>query len=240
MKTGKVKWAHRLGVLDAWSVACFNPNFDASLCPYTPGRDADFGMAPTFVPGVGGGKVKKGQKDVVIVGQKNGNLYSLAADTGELEWAVATGPGGEGGGLTWGIAVDDKRVYYVTVNSERETWTPRPQPGLGAGRSTNGSAYGAADLETGRILWETPVPDNWLASNPPTVVGDLVLLGRRQDVPPAEGQLVVLRKSTGEVILDQPLDSHFTGGIAVVGKKLLFGTGFHGVYDGSFYVISVN
>ncbi|KAK3401681.1 quinon protein alcohol dehydrogenase-like superfamily [Sordaria brevicollis] len=236
LKTGKVKWVRRLAVLDAWTVACFHPNFDPNLCPYTPGTDVDFGMAPTFVHGVGKGKKKR---DVVVVGQKNGNLYSLAADTGELEWAVSTGPAGEGGGLTWGIAVDDKRVYYINVNSERETWTPKPQPGPRAGRSTNGSAYGAADLETGKILWETPVPDNWLASNPPTVVGDLVLLGRRQDVPPAEGQLVVLRKTTGDILMDRPLDGHFTGGIAVVGKKLLFGSGFHGAYDGSFYVMSV-
>lgn len=234
LKTGNVKWVHRLVVLDAWSVACLNATFDAGLCPQTPGPDADFGMAPAFVPRGG----KKG-KDVVVVGQKNGNLYSLAADTGDLEWAVSTGPGGQGGGLTWGIAVDDKRVYYVTVNSESGTWTPAPQPGSGPGRSTNGSAYGAADLETGEILWETPAPDNWLVGNPPTVVGDLVLLGRKVDTP-AEGHLVVLRKSTGEIILDKPLDSHFTGGIAVAGKSLLFGTGFHGVIPGSFYVLSVN
>ncbi|CAD0083634.1 unnamed protein product [Aureobasidium vineae] len=55
--TGAIRWLRIVSPLDAWTLACglatggtsvlHNP----AICPGTPGPDADFGMAPTFVPG---------------------------------------------------------------------------------------------------------------------------------------------------------------------------------------------
>ena len=109
--TGHINWARELSPFDAWNVACLSKYtlINPLNCPPSPGQDADFGMAPSFVPA---SESTPFGKDVVVVGQKNGNLYAVSAQTGELFWATATSPDGEGGGLIWGIAVG-KPVFRV-------------------------------------------------------------------------------------------------------------------------------
>ena len=100
--TGRINWAHELSPLDAWNVACIRTPTIPSNCPPSPGPDADFGMAPSFVPA---SEFTPFGQDTLVVGQKNGILYAISAQTGELFWATATSPGGSEGGLMWGIAV---------------------------------------------------------------------------------------------------------------------------------------
>ena len=101
--TGHINWSRELGPLDAWTVACISvPATNPSNCPASPGPDADFGMAPSFVPASGDTPFGT---DTLVVGQKNGNLYALCAQSGDIFWATATSPGGGEGGLIWGIAV---------------------------------------------------------------------------------------------------------------------------------------
>ncbi|KAK0704002.1 quinon protein alcohol dehydrogenase-like superfamily, partial [Lasiosphaeria miniovina] len=164
--TGRVKWVHQRYGVDIFTAACGYPGFgpqDPVLCPGVPGPDADFGMAPTFVPGAPGAAAK----DKVVVGRKNGDLYALSALDGRVLWATSTGPGGITGGLSWGIAVDDSRAYFTVINSNYKTWRLSP-----SGPTTDRSAYGAVSLATGAILWQTPVPGaGALSLGPPTVVG---------------------------------------------------------------------
>jgi outer membrane protein assembly factor BamB len=233
--TGKVAWIKRFGPLDVWVLACGIAGVvtDPISCPGTPGPDYDFGMAPTFVPGKG-----KNGKDVVTVGQKSGFLYSLAADTGEVQWTTATSPGGVVGGLSWGIATDDRRVYFAGINSGAKPWT------LPRGDSTvvNNSIFGAASLADGKLLWETPVKDNDIAYTPPTAVGDIVLVGRvtpNGPITSGDGPLVILDKENGDVLLEYPLKGTFRGGVAVQDRYILFGTGYKGL-DGFLYVLKVS
>ncbi|KAK3315891.1 quinon protein alcohol dehydrogenase-like superfamily [Apodospora peruviana] len=230
MNTGRVKWLRQLGPLDSWTVACTIPPINTNLCFGTPGPDADFGMAPAFVPSGG-----KGGKDVLLIGQKNGNLFSLAAETGKVEWATATGPGGTGGGLSWGVAVDDsQRVYFSLANSQNKPWRPQPKNET----EITGGAHGAASLLTGKLLWETPTPGvNFTAGSPPTVVSDIVIAARQNYA--SGGALVVLKKATGEILLDMPLDAYALAMVSVFGRYVLFGTGHHAAFDGSFYVLAV-
>ena len=100
--TGHINWAHELSPLDAWTVACKNPQINPLNCPPSPGEDADFGMAPSFVPA---SESTPFGEDTLVVGQKNGNLYAISAQTGKLFWATITSPDGTQGGLFWGIAV---------------------------------------------------------------------------------------------------------------------------------------
>ncbi|KAK0658017.1 quinon protein alcohol dehydrogenase-like superfamily [Cercophora newfieldiana] len=149
LTTGKPNWVRRLSPLDAWTLVCGVPGAiprDEALCPHEPGPDADFGMAPAFVPSSTSG----GGKDVVTLGQKNGNLYALDAATGKIEWATATSPGGPGGGLMWGVAADEARVYFTAINYPNEGWTLVP-----SGIVNNASGFGAADVKTGKIVWST-------------------------------------------------------------------------------------
>lgn len=113
--TGHINWSLELSPLDAWTVACILvPATNPSNCPASPGPDADFGMAPSFVPA---SRYTPFGKDTLVVGQKNGILYAICAQTGEIFWATATSPGGYEGGLIWGIAVG-KSIFssqYIVV-----------------------------------------------------------------------------------------------------------------------------
>ncbi|OIW29298.1 Quino protein alcohol dehydrogenase-like protein [Coniochaeta ligniaria NRRL 30616] len=229
--SGKVNWVRHLSALDAWTTAC-NAPVNTELCPGTPGVDADFGMAPAFVPGGG-----KGGKDVIVLGQKNGNLYSIRADNGAVQWATAVGPGSTSGGLSWGVAVDGKNVYFTEINAFQAAWTPQPANNT----VITNSAYGSASLLTGTIVWETPVPNNMISTTPPTAVGDLILTGRSSllsfDVT-LTGGLVALKRATGDVLFDFPLDTYSQAGISVYDKYIFVGSGYHALVPGSFYVLS--
>lgn len=246
MRTGEPNWINTLSPLDAWTAAC---GFGGSIqkphagrlpeqCPYQPGPDADFGIAPTFVPG---SKNTPYGNDVVVVGQKDGNLYALSAQAGRLYWATSTSPGGNVGGLIWGIAVDDSQVYYTAVNSDRKAWQLQP-----SNRTIHTSAFGSAFLLNGSITWETESPHGAFSIVPPTVAGDVVFVGRTGNgSKPAhaqyfatDGGLVPINKKTGQILEDYPLQANFHGGIAVVKDHVLFGTGYEPPYNGtgSFYV----
>lgn len=240
MKLGFVNWVHQIPTLDAWTLACGIPGFlpgTPGACPYTPGPDADFGMAPSFVPG---SKYNPEGKDIVVVGQKNGNLYAMSAQAGRVLWSVATSPGSVGGGLSWGLATDDSRAYFTAINNFMAPFTLKP-----SGMAWNHSAYGAASLEDGSILWEVPAPDNGQSTGMPTIVGDLVLFPRSGDaLNTGNGSLVALKKDTGALVKTWPVTGIMKGGIAVVGNTVMFGTGYGNVFgagehDGSFYAMSL-
>jgi outer membrane protein assembly factor BamB len=238
---GVPNWVHQLPPLDAFTFACgipgFTPKENPASCPQLPGTDADFGMAPTFVPG---SKYTPQSQDTIIIGQKNGNLYAMSAQTGHVFWSVATSPGGAGGGLSWGVAVDDKRVYFSAINSAEVTWQLQP-----SNQTAIKSAHGAASLLNGSLIWE--VDAEGIARSMPTIVGDLVLVGRTGTDPNSDGSydetlgsFVVLNKATGTLLVDRELDANFHGGIAVKGRHIMFGTGYNTFTgNGTFHVMQV-
>lgn len=240
--TGKINWYKTLGPLDAWNAACAPFIFPGGgdvpgpQCPSNIGNDTDFGMAPTFVLGSAG---TPDGKDVVVAGQKNGNLYAFNAQTGSVMWGRQVAPGGLEGGLSWGIAVDDAAVYYTALNSDRENLT------LSNGEIVSNSGFGAVDLRDGRMRWQVGAPRNTSSVVAPIVVNDVVLTGVSGNwtagsfIPTGPGSLLALNKFNGEVVLEVPLDAYFRGNIAVVKEYLLFGTGYGGLsapFKGSFQV----
>ncbi|KAK3986819.1 Quino protein alcohol dehydrogenase-like protein [Cladorrhinum sp. PSN332] len=247
--SGRVKWVYQPPGVDAHNSACGYEGYpaaggwpwprDSAKCPQVAGLGRDFGMSPTFVEGVklkikGGKKVKE---DVLVVGRKSGVIYALTAEKGDLIWKTATGPGGiQFGGVVWGIAVDGERVYYTNINSDYRNWTLLGSAsGNNPGVVTNRSVYGALDLEDGRSVWQIKVPkEGGVSFAPPTVVGDLVLVGRSGEDPEGvgnvfgltEGALLALNKKTGKVLVDYGLNSTLHSGVAVSGKYLFFGVGY--------------
>ena len=236
--TGHINWFHQLSPLDAWNVACVGPPIaqNPGACPSQPGPDADFGMAPTFVPG--SSQTPSGQ-DIIVVGQKNGNLYGIFAQDGTLLWATATSPTGLIGGLIWGIAADDHAAYYTGVNTERLPWT------LKDGTKLSNGAFGALSLATGDIIWETQVPRNSTSLVSPSVVNDVVFFGIGGPYTGSAfdrgspGSLLSLNKYTGAIIEEVGLNEYFQGGIAIVKDYVLFGTGYRYLENGSFNVFKV-
>jgi outer membrane protein assembly factor BamB len=242
LTSGLVNWVRQLTPLDVWTVACGVFGFyahDPILCPGDFGPDADFGMAPTFVTG-GSGSSTPNQKDTVVVGQKNGRLYALSAQAGQVMWDLQTSPGGVEGGLIWGIAVDDERIYFTAVNSDQVDFT-LPS----SGGAITYSAFGSASLLNGSLLWEVPTPFSSVSYAMPTVVGDLVLVATTMPLnatsaAASHGEFLALDKRTGRIVLDLAMDNVVHGGIAVQDEYVLFGTGYSSnVAPASFHVLKV-
>jgi outer membrane protein assembly factor BamB len=237
--TGLINWADQLTPLDAFNTAC-DPTAPASSkhnCPFTPGPDADFGMAPTFIPGGSGTPYGR---DTVVIGQKNGNLYAVSAQAGRLFWSITTSPDGSAGGLVWGVAVDETQVYFTALNFNQVPFLLQP-----SGQNIINSAFGAASLKDGSLIWEVQsLPEASLAEVPPTVVNDIVLVGTTgANISDAYtgngGVLKILDKHTGKLIKSVALNANFHGGIAVQGQYIMFGTGYQEFVNGtgSFYVL---
>jgi hypothetical protein len=192
-------------------------------------------MAPNFVPG-SPGKTPSGQ-DIIVTGQKNGILWALSAQTGKTLWYTQTSPGGQAGGLSWGIANDDTQAYFTGINYLQKSWIP-----YGTTQNISNSGFGAASLLNGSLVWETPASYDSSAYSPPSVVGDLVLVARAANGSSTSGGLIALEKGTGKYVLDVDVDSTFHGGIAAQGEYILFGTGYSSGSTngtGSFNVLSV-
>ncbi|KAK4211508.1 quinon protein alcohol dehydrogenase-like superfamily [Rhypophila decipiens] len=263
LNTGYPKWARHLGPLDSWTVACTIPPINPDLCIGSPGPDADFAIAPVYVPksqqsqSPPGGKGKgKGNNppekidDLLVIGQKNGEIHALYASTGQVKWSTKAGPGGQSGGIMWGISVDNSgRVYFNEANTASTSWKPGPLPSPGSPDTrptVAGGAHSAVDLQTGKILWQIPTKENALASNPPTVVGDLVVMGW-QDYRTFDaggnmifkGGLKFMKKGTGEVVKELDLGEYHLAGVSVQGRYLVFGTGHHVFFNGSLWVLKV-
>lgn len=237
--TGRENWVRRITKMDAWNGACVATPIDKVNCAQDPpGNDGDFGMAPAFVSA----KTSGLKEDVVIAGQKNANIYALSAKTGETVWQVNTSPDLQGGGISWGVAVDDEAVYYNLPYGLGGTY--------GFAEST--AFYGAVGLKSGKKVWEMRVNDtgtNSIALTAPTVLGgskgrgkkgkndgkddDGLVLFPRTGVMDAngayfysQGALVFVEKRTGKIVKELVLDTNFNGGIAVQGRYVLFGTGY--------------
>ena len=245
LDTGRINWIRQLGVLDAWNAACVSgllgPPIPGSsgACPPTPGLDADFGMAPTFVLG---SEHTPYELDLVVVGQKNGNLYALSAASGMLLWTISTGPDGLEGGLNWGVSVDDTAVYYTAINLNRVNYT---LPAGDGNTVISNSAFGAASLKDGHILWQTAAPRNTTSIVANAVANDVVFVGATGNwssaaiTPVGPGSFLSLDKKNGRILEEVPLDAYFHGAFAVVHDLIMFGTGYGGLeapQEGSFQV----
>ena len=83
----------------------------------------------------------------------------------------------------------------------------------------------------GTVLWETAAPQDALSDVPPSVVNDVVFVGRTGEnrtgnYELTQGGLIAMNKVTGKVIKDYDLEINFHGGIAIQGKYIMFGTGY--------------
>lgn len=119
--------------------------------------------------------------------------------------------------------------------------------------TVNNSAYGAASLSNGTLLWETAAPNNSISFSPPSVVNDIVIVGLTGqnyagqgdvDYDYTNGSLIVMNKANGSILVNYMLDANMHGGIAVYGEYLMFGTGYRSFdqYNGtgSLYVLEVD
>ena len=167
MDTGRVNWAFYAHKYDAWNHACGAPDlygwstvvpalFPVPLangianCTQTPiGPDMGFGQQPKLVKNVKLAGGKRG--DVVVGGNKDGRLFGLDPATGKKIWETNVDPGGVYGGLQFGIATDDGKVFFGTTNS-RNNGRNIKTPYVPVTRFLDINGFTALGLKTGPFV----------------------------------------------------------------------------------------
>jgi polyvinyl alcohol dehydrogenase (cytochrome) len=147
LATGAKRWVSQQTAGDAWNVACFvMPQMNNANCPEENGPDYDFGANPILIH-------LDDNKDVVVAGQKSGDVVGIDPDTGANLWKTRIGRGGVQGGVHFGIAADGS-VVYVPINDlvfagddVRYSSNRLPEAGVHA-----------VDAATGVRIWSAPSP----------------------------------------------------------------------------------
>ena len=140
MATGVIRWIYQATAGDAWNSACSPAN--RTNCPKENGPDFDFGAAMVLARSSSG-------KDYVLGPQKSGFVHAVDRDSGKLVWKTKLGRGGLHGGIHFGIAVSGDRIFVpISDADDSREHTEAANPGLNA-----------LDLETGKVLWRTPMQD---------------------------------------------------------------------------------
>jgi polyvinyl alcohol dehydrogenase (cytochrome) len=153
LQTGKVRWKTQVTAGDNYNIACDIPG--GPNCPNPKGGDFDFG-APPILHGPPGGK------QVLLAGQKSGLVYGLDPNTGKTAWTTRVGTGSALGGVEWGMAADDRRLYAANAD-----FVPLLLAGLKTAKKIPDTVpvpparpgLSALDPATGRVLWQTPAPE---------------------------------------------------------------------------------
>ncbi|MEM7015712.1 MAG: PQQ-binding-like beta-propeller repeat protein [Pseudomonadota bacterium] len=149
LESGEKRWVSQQTKHDAWNAACYIgiPGIDNANCPEENGPDYDFGANPILLTLPNG-------KDIVVGGQKSGDVMGIDPDSGETLWKTRIGRGGVQGGVHFGIAAQD-HVVYAPINDQLFAGddvrykSDRPaEPGIHAVDATNGER-----------LWSVPSPD---------------------------------------------------------------------------------
>ncbi len=237
LATGTIKWARRCSAQDAYITPCRS---DGGTCPDPEGQDLDFGAgANLFTATINGVPTQ-----LVGAGQKSGVYWAVSPTTGVPVWYTVVGPSGKLGGIEWGTASDNQRVYVAVVNSAQQTYVLQP-----SGLSWNGSYWAALDAGTGKILWQVPDPGystvfpdhHALALGPLTVANGVVY------VPSMSGQMYALDAATGATLWSFQAPGSVNAAPAVLNGTLYWGTGYHhfpikqpiGTASNTFYAFSL-
>ncbi|HYL74643.1 MAG TPA: PQQ-binding-like beta-propeller repeat protein [Bryobacteraceae bacterium] len=185
LNTGSMLWSQQLTPGDSWNYSCASPN--KANCPQTPGQDLDVGSSPILVPLPNGHRM-------LLVGQKSGVMHALDPDDrGKIVWQTRIGQGGPLGGIVWGSAADDQKVYIPLSDIFAR--------GPGA---LSGGMF-ALDIATGKLVWNTPAPKPACAGKagcsaaqiaPPTLLPGVVFSGSM------DGHLRAYATTDGKIIWD--------------------------------------
>ena len=185
--TGALQWRRQFTENDAYTAACNNMALNHPNCPKPTGPDLDFG-APTVLVNAPSGR------QLLVAGQKSGEVHAMDPDTGEIVWSKRLGRGGIIGGVHWGMAANESLgLLFVPISDKAIEGFPAPgvaAPGL----------Y-ALDIETGEQRWayrrESRCPETECVfglSAAVTAANDVVVVGSM------DGMLEVLDARSGALV----------------------------------------
>lgn len=197
LETGELRWGFQALANDVWNMSCRIPwERSGPNCPSPEEsvlKDFDFGAGAIIVPRADG-------RDILLAGQKSGDVWALDPDTGRLLWNTRFGQGTPLGGIHWGLASDGERVFAAINDPDFDAPGYRAEPGMNALR-----------IDTGEVLWRQPVaPDcsdarrarfarcheRYGLSAAPLVVDRSVIAAT------LDGRLFVYDAATGEVVFE--------------------------------------
>lgn len=220
LNTGEINWKWQSLAKDAWNLSCNDrSNPDHPNCPSEDGPDYDFGASTILVQGA--------ERDILIAGQKSGEVFGLDPDTGDVLWRNRVGAGGGKGGVHFGMAVEGDTLYIPINDSLR---TPGGRPGIFA-----------LDAFSGSTLWEQESVDNCAgrsgcgpgASQAITAIPGAVLVGY------VDGMFRAFTKDSGSLLFEYDTVREFQGVGDISGRGGSFGGGAGPViYDGVMYLSS--
>nr|WP_316641649.1 PQQ-binding-like beta-propeller repeat protein [uncultured Roseateles sp.] len=216
IKTGAIRWGTKALPADTWIAACIGFG-DPSACPSPTGPDHDFGQAPALFSTQANGNAKS--RELVGAGQKSGKYWALDPDTGAVQWVTQAGPGGTGGGLQWGSAVDGKRVYTANANSDLVPWPAPNGPTSGV--------WSAIDTGTGQLLWQTRPSGGGSTSGPVTTTNGVVF-GCSLDR--TNGYMYALDAATGTELWKFSSGGSCLSGAAISQGEVFWGSGYSNLF----------
>lgn len=139
LATGHIRWHYQALAGDAWNVACVTNS--SANCPDEDAPDFDFGAGTILAKGRDG-------RERVLAGQKSGRVWALDPDTGKLAWQTRVGRGSAAGGVLFGMAAADGRLFVPIA--DRADFGPPDFP--------SSPGLHALDIAGGGIAWSAPSP----------------------------------------------------------------------------------
>jgi polyvinyl alcohol dehydrogenase (cytochrome) len=155
MDTGDILWINQATAGDAWNVGCLSDYApDPANCPVENGPDFDFAASVIL-------QTLPDGSDLLVAGQKSGDVIGIDPDTGATRWRTKVGRGGVQGGIHFGMAAEGSRIYVPISDMvypedvTRYKFESPPRPGIFA-----------VDAATGTEIWARPADDVCPAGNP--------------------------------------------------------------------------
>lgn len=138
LETGEEIWVFQALANDMWNFNCSARGPNCIILPDTNSVDYDFGGPAVLV--------QAGDRELLIAGQKSGDLWALDPVTGATVWNQRVGSGSALGGNHWGIATNSERAFMTINNSQpgiysyfvgtgEASWSYEVQPECGGARS---------------------------------------------------------------------------------------------------------
>jgi len=151
MSTGVILWSKQLTAKDSWNGSCYIPGKEN--CPDSGGPDFDFAASPILV------RLPAGRR-VLLLGQKSGMAYAVDPDRkGQILWQARVGQGGTRGGIQWGPATDDSKVYIALSDiGFQVALLPGSNDRSYQLDPANGGGMFAFRIDNGERMWQTPPP----------------------------------------------------------------------------------
>ena len=139
LEDGTIEWHFQALAGDVFNNACAGMQKGPN-CPKEDGPDFDFGASVIIARDSRG-------RDLLLAGQKSGEVFALDPDAeGKVVWRRRVGAGSALGGVHWGLATSEGRVY-VPISDP-----PFPQPDY-----VPRTGLYALAIDDGAVVWQHPI-----------------------------------------------------------------------------------